>query len=223
MENDFGEPIPPLLSSKIFINMVTTLHPTLDPTCTPQQQWELIKIYMVKFIKQYCCKCGSWRQKQLKALQSKRNNFLRKQKSPVIRSQILPTIETQITILQKEITDILTIHSGTTWREKSEISAGYLKRTIQQWQTSKYIAQLKHPNTDTLHSDPARMQDATTQFYQSLYTTDDVIGESIDRLLNTLPSNSQLDSSAAESLSEAFDIEELRQAAKKSPKQSVLE
>ena len=64
------------------------------------------------------------------------------------------------------------------------------------------------------------MQDAATQFYQSLYTTDDVTEESIDRLLNTLPSNSQLDSSAAESLSEEFDIEELREAAKRSPKQS---
>ncbi|KAI7858481.1 Endonuclease/exonuclease/phosphatase, partial [Circinella umbellata] len=98
-----------------FATMLTTLHPTLDPTCTPQQHWEFIKKHMVKFIKQYCRERGSWRQKQLKALQSKRNNFLRKQKSPVLRAQILPTIETQIATLQKEITDILAIRSGTTW------------------------------------------------------------------------------------------------------------
>ncbi|KAG2221275.1 hypothetical protein INT45_000188, partial [Circinella minor] len=106
--------------------------------------------------------------------------------SPVIRSDPIHS-NCHTSRLQKEITDILVIRSGTTWREKSEISAGYLKRTIQQRQASRYIAQLQHPTN------------ASLIYY---------------------PSTSCLDSSAAESLSDEFDIDELQEAAKKSPKKS---
>ncbi|KAG2214076.1 hypothetical protein INT45_010955 [Circinella minor] len=200
--------------------MLTELYPTLKSSSTPQEHWEYVKTSMAKFIKQYCRQRGSWRQKQLKALQSKRNRFLHDQQSRVIRAQVLPTIESQISVLQKEITDILAIWSGTRWREHSEVSAGYLQRTIQQRQTSRYIAQLQHPSTGEIHPDPEGMQRAASVFYQSLYTMDEVDDDSIDLLLNSLSQNTSLNNDEAESLYCDFEINELRVAAKRSPKQS---
>ena len=104
----------------------------------------------------------------------------------MIHAQVLPIIEVQISSLQKEITDILTIRSGTRWRENSEVSTGYLQRTIQQRQTSRHIAQLQHPMTRVNHSTPEGMQTAALDFYQSLYTTEEVDDASINSILNSL-------------------------------------
>lgn len=92
-----------------FAAMLTELYSNLDFSLTPQTQWEAIKPYMIKFIKKYSHKRGFWREKQLHALQRKRNKFLHNQKSPILQAQILPTIESQIATLQKELTDILDI------------------------------------------------------------------------------------------------------------------
>ncbi|KAG2205884.1 hypothetical protein INT45_009462 [Circinella minor] len=180
-----------------FAKMLTELHPTLDLSLPPQSQWKYVKTKMTKFIKQYSRQHESWRQKQLRALQHKRNRFLRDQPSHVIHAQILPTIEVQISSLQKEITDILAIRSGTRWRKNSEVSAGYLQRTIQQRQTSRYIAQLQHINTGETHNSPEDMQTAAFAFYQSLYTMGEVDDASINSMLN-----SSLGNKAAFTLSE---------------------
>lgn len=73
--------------------------------------------------------------------------------SPDLAASFLP----QLTIVQKQLKDIqeyhvetLTLCSGLRWREASKVSAGFLKRTVQQRQQRTHIAQLKHPDTGVI-------------------------------------------------------------------------
>ncbi|KAG2224506.1 hypothetical protein INT45_004351 [Circinella minor] len=105
--------------------------------------------------------------------------------------------------------------------KNSEVSASYyVQRTIQQRQTSKYIAQLQHLATSENHTAPEGMQTEALAFYQSLYTTYEVDDPSINPMLNSLPPSASLDPDNAESLVCDFHLDELRDVTKRSSKQS---
>ncbi|KAI8143097.1 hypothetical protein BJV82DRAFT_491657, partial [Fennellomyces sp. T-0311] len=74
-------------------------------------------------------KWADWRTSQLKALQSKRTKLIRAKPPPSILATHLSRVETQIAAIQQELVDNVALKAKIRWREKGEVSAGYLKRT----------------------------------------------------------------------------------------------
>jgi hypothetical protein len=128
---------------------------------TPQQKWEKIKLDIKELAKQTSLKYADWRKKQLKALLRKRNKILRTHRStPNVLHQLLPLVEKLIGNFQKEITETYIIRSGRRWREKGEISAGYLKATIEQSNNQRYIEQVRDQETNCVYRSVQEIQES---------------------------------------------------------------
>jgi hypothetical protein len=87
---------------------------------------------------------------------------------------LLQMIEEQLASIQQYHAETLALRAGRRWRELSEISTGYLKRTIQQRSTHHLIPPLIHPQTGVLSTSKEDMLDAASTFYRKLYSPDDI-------------------------------------------------
>lgn len=206
---------------------ITSTHTALDaffqqsPTTSPQMQWDAIKTIVKSVARRIGIRQSSWRHRQLQRLQRKRNRLLRQYRNqPDILQLRLPIIEKLIGDLQQEKTTNQEIRAGKHWREKGEVSAGYLKRTIATRAIKRNMLQLKHPITNTLCNRPDDMQDAASSFYQFFYSTEPTDQASIDSLLNTISTADQILPAHHPTLQQAFSIDDICNGAKRSPRHS---
>ncbi|ORE00784.1 hypothetical protein BCV72DRAFT_175668, partial [Rhizopus microsporus var. microsporus] len=72
--------------------------------------------------------------------------------------------------LQQETVDNAALKAGKHWREKSELSTGFLKRTASAHLSQTYIAELQHSETNEVCTTPSQLQAASIGFYERLYT-----------------------------------------------------
>lgn len=199
---------------------LTSHYPRLHDMPSPQSQWESIKGIITHHLKTHSRQQADWRKKQLSALQSKRNRFLRSKPPAAIRAWRLPIMERQIATLQQEMVDVQALRAGQRWRERGETSAGYLKRTIQDRQVKRSIATLQHPHTGAMCSTTSDMHSAVQCFYQELYSPEPISTSAMDTMLTQLPSTLRLEDSDQEDLVRAFSLDDLQSAASRTPHHS---
>jgi hypothetical protein len=96
---------------------------------------------------------------------------------------LLQMVEGQLVSIQQYRAETLTLRAGIHWCELGEISAEYLKRTVQQRSTSHLIPLLIHPRTGVLSTSKEDILDAPSTFYSKLYSTNDIDQSAIDDLL----------------------------------------
>ncbi|KAG1606525.1 hypothetical protein G6F44_013851 [Rhizopus delemar] len=70
---------------------------------TAQEQWDYVKSEIRQFTQRYAIDYTNWRKKSIKALQRKRNAFLRSRPPTAIRLHYLPVMDQQIESLQQEL------------------------------------------------------------------------------------------------------------------------
>ncbi|KAK4521393.1 uncharacterized protein ATC70_012008 [Mucor velutinosus] len=205
---------------------VTEIHQALDqffqePGTSPQAQWDALKAVVKTIARRIGRRHSSWRNRQLKRFQRKRNQlFKRYQNQPAILRERLPVIEKLISDLQQEISIQQTIRAGKMWREQGETSAGYLKRTIATRQIQRTMLALQHPDTHSICDTAETMQDAAVCFYRKLYTTDSIDYTSISELCNTIPASAQIPVNSQPTLETPFTIDEIMTGAQRSPNHS---
>lgn len=102
--------------------------------------------------------------------------------------------------MQEYHVETLALCSGLRWTEASKVSAGFLKRTVQQRQQRTHIAQHKHPDTGVICTSSNDMLDAAASFYSTLYTPDPVDEDFIQQMLDDLPPSLQLSEAAYNSI-----------------------
>ncbi|KAI7890056.1 uncharacterized protein EV154DRAFT_402672, partial [Mucor mucedo] len=102
--------------------------------------------------------------------------------------------------LQKKLPEIEGLKAGLRWREKREKDASFLKRIHQHRTNQQYIKSIRRPlnngtqvninieiNVEETHtSDPVAMREIVRQYYQQLYTLDQVEEKKIDDYLKTI-------------------------------------
>lgn len=148
-----------------------------------------------KTIKQYSYQYLDWRKTTIKQLEKKHNRILRGKPPIAIRNQLIPLIDLQLDSLQQELAEFDALKSGIRWRGNGEKSAGYLKRihqtrTIQQMMTAIKLTtniSIKAVPPENNHTtDLATMREVVKQYYQQLYSVDQVMSTDIDNYLQTI-------------------------------------
>jgi hypothetical protein len=131
---------------------------------------------------------------------------------------LLPDIETQITIIQKEKTDIARLRSGMYWMKKNENSLSYIKRTIDQRREARTLNIIKHPNTRNENNNKDSKIGAAEYFYSKLYTEERIDINYLDVILNHI--NKSIFKDETEEITQGIYFEETKQGAKRSPRKS---
>jgi hypothetical protein len=80
---------------------LTGIVPSLPNQMTAQEQWDYVKAEIRLFTQRYAIDYTNWRKKSIKALQRKRNAFLRSQSPIVIRLQCLPVMDQQLNLFNE--------------------------------------------------------------------------------------------------------------------------
>ncbi|CEP19594.1 hypothetical protein [Parasitella parasitica] len=185
----FTDSLSPALD-EFFVNLKLTdsidLAATVEHT-TPQANWDEPKALVRNIAKQVGRDKSSAMVRQCKGLQRKRNRICRQHQESHTRLQLPRTFESKIGSIQRDILENQRLRAGHHWREHSEISAGYLKRTIETRAVKKSIPGLLHPTTNTLCTNPLAMQSASSTFYGKLYSPDLVVPDSINTLYDSIP------------------------------------
>ncbi|KAG2221556.1 hypothetical protein INT45_002570 [Circinella minor] len=133
---------------------------------------------------------------------------------------VLPKVEQQIAAIQQEMVDNAALWANLRWRELGEKSAGYLQRTATQRQNQRLILSLQHPINNQVVTTTQDIQSAARSFYNTLYTPDPVDQDSINHLLNYIPSTCTLNHHDCDNLTTNFTIEDLIDGAKRTPSKS---
>ncbi|KAG2189845.1 hypothetical protein INT46_009976 [Mucor plumbeus] len=185
-----------------------------------QSSWDNIK-ELTKTIARRIGRCkGTWRQRQLKRLQQKRNRILRIYKDSRVLHKRLPIIEQQIGDIQQEIVDTLALRSGLRWRENGETAAGVLKRIIRQKTQQRTIPTIVHPVSGQLCEDPQQKQQGVQHFYQTLYTPDPINIHDATFFTNQIPLSDKLPDDKHVTICAAFTLTDIQEGALRSPNKS---
>lgn len=205
-----------------------------DKNASTAEKWDKIKKATKKVIQNYGYEYCNWRKASIKLLGRKRNRILRGKPSPSIRQILIDPIDIQMAKLQKELSEIEGLKAGIRWREKGEKDAGFLKRIHQQRTSQQYMKSIRKLQNDgtqinlnieisveTTHtSDPNEMREIVRQYYQHLYTLDQVGDDGIDKYLETIHFEKKAASRENDMIMAPITIEEILQQVKRSPKQS---
>ncbi|KAK4522081.1 Mediator of RNA polymerase II transcription subunit 20 (Mediator complex subunit 20) [Mucor velutinosus] len=147
----------------------------LDYNLSAQDKWDLIKRKTKQVTVNFAGHHDTWRKARIKALQSERNNLLRRYRNDIeCLKLLLPDVEGELPKLQQEIVEIQMLKAGRRWLEQSEKSPGYIKHTIDQRVDQRTVAMLKHPSTGEACLDMETKLNATESFYQDLYTEEPI-------------------------------------------------
>lgn len=197
--------------------------PYIQGALPPYQLWENLKIEIKRLMKSFSRHLASWRHKQLDKLHRKRERLMHPSSIPTGQPihPRLHIVEHQIGLLQNEIAQNELLKSSRHWRENGETSAGYLSRTVKQDRSQRFIAKLNHPIHSTQICDtPTTLADATTTFYKDLFTAEPIDPESLQTLINTIPSSQHLTQDDIDSLTSPIYNDELLFQFNKRSKQS---
>ncbi|KAG1135759.1 hypothetical protein G6F38_012554 [Rhizopus arrhizus] len=151
----------------------------------------------------------------MKALQRKRNAFLRSQPLTVIRLQCLLVMGQQIESLQRELLDIAALKTEIRWREHGEKSAGYLKRVHQVRTVEQSINCLQDTTPGSTVSSRTQLMEVSQVFYQELYSVDPVDEHDIDCYLQDIADLPQLHEDDRCYLISPITIEDIIEQSKK--------
>ncbi|KAI9325706.1 hypothetical protein BD770DRAFT_309738, partial [Pilaira anomala] len=190
----------------------TTHLPAYDPLMLKDHLERHLKLEIKRLMKSFSRHIASWRHKQLNKLHRKRERLMHPSSIPTGQPihPRLHIVEHQIGLLQNEIAQNELLKSSRHWRENGETSAGYLSRTAKQDRSQRFIAKLKHPiHTTQICDTPTTLADATTTFYKDLFTAEPIDPESLQTLINTIPSSQHLTHDDIDSLTSPIYIDEL--------------
>lgn len=183
---------------------------------TPQEQWDQVKALCQDVTKKFGKRYVPWRQATLQRLQRKRHRFLSGKPAMALRQQILATLDPTIHALQQELTDIAAMKAGIRWREKGERSPKYLKSIHTTRTNQQYLAALTPTNDSTTPvSDQEGLREITWNFYQQLYTSDEVTATIIDNYLDNIRIDKYLTESDRQVLLNPIAIEDLQDQAQR--------
>ncbi|KAG1468931.1 hypothetical protein G6F56_003553 [Rhizopus delemar] len=188
-----------------------------------QLLWDSLKEEVRIFTKTFQLERKSWRMKQIKKLNKKRNRILRTYTNQGILSELLPIVESQIGSLEEEAAEIESLKAGKLWRESGEKCAGLLKRTATTRSTQRYIADLFDKATGQLSISPIEKMDVVHTFYQRLYTPEAIDEDAIDFLLGADTHRDQhriLTVTDQELLIAPFTFDDIIEASKRTPNKS---
>ncbi|KAG1314597.1 hypothetical protein G6F64_001345 [Rhizopus arrhizus] len=216
---------PNLMKNKKFVNRLSEALATFSESIPsdpidPQFYWDQLKQKIQQVARSFGRRQASWRNRQLRRLQSKRNRMLRQYRTSGILSHLLSVVENQIGSLQEEITANNILRAGRYWREHGERSAGYLKRTIESRSVSRHISSLKESPESEITSDANEMQSIAKSFYQNLYSCEPVSFPQTENILTHITEQDRLSAAATDSLLEPFTYDDLLQASARCPKAS---
>lgn len=191
----------------------------LNSELSTQDQWDCLKNMVKKVTTNFCRTTNQIRETTLKKLNSERNRILRLYRdNKECLNILLPDIETQITTLQKEKTDIARLRSGKYWMENNENSPSYIKRTIDQRREARTLNMIKHPDTRTECNDKDSKIGAAESFYSKLYTEERIDINCLDAILNHI--NKSISKEEGEEITQDISFEEIKHGAKRSPRKS---
>jgi exonuclease III len=177
---------------------------------SPQALWDDMKDKIRTLVKTFGKAYVPWRRSTLKALQRRRNQFLRSKPSVSLRSTVLPPLDRMIHGLQQEMADIQATKAGIIWRERSERSAGYLKRIHQRRQGQQYIAALATDSPDSRPSTDTGTKETIAQdFYQTLYSADTVAPQQIDTYLDNIHFHRRISDSDGQDLMAPIESDDI--------------
>ncbi|KAG1451464.1 hypothetical protein G6F55_009177 [Rhizopus delemar] len=182
---------------------------------TAQEQWDYVKYEIRQFTQRYTIDYTNWCKKLIKALQRKRNAFLRSRPPIAIRLHYLPVMDQQIESLQQELVDIATLKAGIRWREHGEKSAGYLKRIHLVRAVEQSIHFLQDPTSGLTVSSRTQLMKFSQSFYQELYSVDPVDEHDIDCYLQDIADLPHLNDDDRRYLISPITIEEIIEQPKK--------
>lgn len=156
-----------------------------------QLKWKEVKAAVYRIAKRHSRKQAYSLSKAEQLLQYKRAGLVKKIDDQLNNANIfqpqLSVVEHQLSDLQQYHTKTLAIRAGVRWRELSELSPGYLKRTVATRSTRTLIPSLLHPISQSISTTKDEMLDAAATFYTNLYspTPDDQCA--IEEILGSLP------------------------------------
>ncbi|KAG0973755.1 hypothetical protein G6F29_012651 [Rhizopus arrhizus] len=186
----------------------------------PQELWDMVKTKVKHFTRKFGRQHVDWRKQQLMALQRKRQRLLKGKIPSSLLAIHLPRVEQQIQILQEEVTSIAILKAERTWREKGETDAGYLKKSVATRQIQRSIPLLVDPSTDSVCSSRTQMLEVTERFYGDLYSADDICPTSLDEMVTNIPPSCRLSEDDADMMTHPFELSEILDQVKRSPKVS---
>lgn len=197
---------------------------SIPPTNSAAQKWELLKACAAETCRSFSRRQAFNLNKAEDLLHKKRSGISKKLMAdpallPVLSPQ-LTVVEQQLASIQKFHVEILALRSGIRWRELDELSAGYLKRTVASRQVRQTIPPLIHPVTQSTCTSKEQMLETASQFYQDLYSPDDINQDAIDELLSSLPTSLRLSSSEADDTIAPITYDDLLFAFSRTPKKS---
>ncbi|CEP10245.1 hypothetical protein, partial, partial [Parasitella parasitica] len=179
---------------------------TLDATLSAAQKWEELKRTTASVAK-------SVSRRQASSLKCAEDLFYRKRSG--IQQQItldpsltlllrpqLSVVKEQLSAMQQHHVETLALRSGIRWREKGEVSAGFLKRT----------ASIVHLKEDML--------DAAATFHGTLYSSDAIEMGAVRDMLDAIPPSARLSPTAAKSIVEPITFDDLCDAFSRAPSAS---
>lgn len=150
-------------------------------------------------------------------MQSRRNKYLRQHREHGWFLEKIHNVENSIGALQQEVAEFETLKASKFWRENSESSAGYIKRTITQREVQRSIPDLRHPElAHPLCQTNSEKMRVVESFYGDLYHEEDIVQESTNFLLDSI-SDTQLDENDSTFLMQEITIEEIIDSSQRSP------
>jgi hypothetical protein len=185
-----------------------------------QEQWDQIKT-LARDVALTCSRRKSeWRKRLLLRLQRKRNKMLRDSHFTSIVNFRLPVIEQLISNLQQETASVSRLRAGKHWRENGEISAGYLKRTIESRQVKRSIPPLQHPVTLELCHSTSAMNNAASAFYSTLYTPSPIDDDAVQQLTSNIRDQDRISPDFHPILTSPFTQADIINGAARCPRKS---
>ncbi|KAG1464209.1 hypothetical protein G6F56_005130 [Rhizopus delemar] len=148
------------------------------------------------------------------------SNQLKWEQIKALVAKIALRFEQQISGSQEEIVENSALKAGKFWREKGELSSGFLKRSVATRSSQTYIAELKHPDTEELCTSPDRLLAASMAFYGKLYSPDQTCSLSTAQLLTAITPDLQISIDQGQRLTRPFNIIDLQEAVKRCPHHS---
>ena len=132
----------------------------------------------------------------------------------------LQVVQDQLSSLQRYHVETLSLKAGIRWREKGELSAGYLKRTASARLAKTSVPLLFHPSLNRICTSKDEMLDAAFVFYDKLYTPDPIDLSAVDSLLEAIPQSSILQADESSLLTERISFDDILDAFSRCPRQS---
>ena len=177
-----------------FLNFIFTAegpfhYTTLDKMSA--EEYDSLKQMLRQLSLEYSQKRSREKTENISRIQSQINQM---SMSNIIQAEDIANTELQSLLLQLDQAQIeklegQAIRARINWREKGEKSSAYFYQTLKTRQAKAQIAELTHPVTDQICNTANDILEATTSFYDSLFTPTNISSTSTKSFLQDTPEN----------------------------------